>query len=73
MAVHRQKTQISRFADLEQTPTLRDLFFFGLVEVGVWLAKRGMIVMSLPPRDEDLAKLELAVDQFMVAHKSLLK
>jgi glutamate-1-semialdehyde 2,1-aminomutase len=73
MACHMQKKRISSFADLEHAPALKDLLFFDLVEAGVWLAKRGMIVMSLPLSDEDILKLESAVEKFILSHQSLLQ
>jgi glutamate-1-semialdehyde 2,1-aminomutase len=73
MAVHMQPGKIACYADIEHTPTLRDLFFFHLLEAGIWIAKRGMIVMSLPLTDADLDLLESAVERFVISHRSLLR
>jgi glutamate-1-semialdehyde 2,1-aminomutase len=45
-------------------PRLRDLFYFDLVERGIWFAKRGMFALSLALGDEDGGRLLAAVEEF---------
>jgi glutamate-1-semialdehyde 2,1-aminomutase len=51
---------------------LRDLFFFDLLDHGVWFARRGMINVSLPIGDAEAAKLESAVEEFVATRRTLL-
>jgi glutamate-1-semialdehyde 2,1-aminomutase len=43
---------------------LRDLFYFDLVERGIWFAKRGMFALSIALDEEDGNKLVGAVEEF---------
>jgi glutamate-1-semialdehyde 2,1-aminomutase len=43
---------------------LRDLFYFDLVERGIWFAKRGMFALSISLGEEDGNKLVGAVEEF---------
>ncbi|MFD1381586.1 hypothetical protein [Fodinicurvata halophila] len=51
---------------------LRELFFLDLIDAGVWLARRGMINVSLPMRDAEFDKLCAAVEEFVSVRKPLL-
>jgi glutamate-1-semialdehyde 2,1-aminomutase len=51
---------------------LRDLLFFDLLARGYWLARRGMINLSLPLTDGDLDGLVDAVGEFLEARRSLV-
>ena len=46
---------------------LRDLFYFDMVQRGVWLARRGMINLSLPIGDAECDQLLEAVEAFVEA------
>ncbi|HJU31641.1 MAG TPA: aminotransferase class III-fold pyridoxal phosphate-dependent enzyme [Hyphomicrobiaceae bacterium] len=49
------------------TPTeeaLRELYFFDLLAAGIYIARRGMIAMSLPIGDAECDRLVAAVDEF---------
>ena len=49
------------------TPTeeaLRELYFFDLLAAGVYIARRGMVAMSLPIGDAECDRLVAAVDEF---------
>jgi len=51
---------------------LADLFFFELLAKGFWLARRGMIVLSLTNTDADCDQLSAAVESFVDQYRSLL-
>jgi glutamate-1-semialdehyde 2,1-aminomutase len=50
---------------------LRDLFYFDLVERGVWFAKRGMFALSIALEDKDGERLLAAVEEFALSRASL--
>jgi glutamate-1-semialdehyde 2,1-aminomutase len=52
---------------------LAELFFFDLLARGFWIARRGMIVLSLPNTDRDCDQFAAAVEEFMETRKPLLK
>lgn len=52
---------------------LRELFFFDMLNAGVWLARRGMINLSLPIGDAECDLLVNAVEEFMQNHAALLE
>lgn len=43
---------------------VKDLFFFHMLEHGVYLARRGFVVLSLPIREEEIGRLVSAVEAF---------
>ncbi|MCC5988623.1 MAG: aminotransferase class III-fold pyridoxal phosphate-dependent enzyme [Pararhodobacter sp.] len=51
---------------------LRDLFFFDLLDHGIWLSRRGMINVSLPMGEAECAQLEAAVEEFVASRATLL-
>jgi glutamate-1-semialdehyde 2,1-aminomutase len=51
---------------------LRDLLFFDLLARGNWLAKRGMLALSLAISDQDCDQLVAAVEEFVATRASLL-
>ena len=53
-------------------PALRDLLFFDLLARGNWLAKRGMLALSLAISDQDCDGLVAAVEEFVATRGSLL-
>jgi glutamate-1-semialdehyde 2,1-aminomutase len=54
-------------------PRLKELFFFDLLAHGIWLARRGMITLSLPIGDTECDALVAAVEEFLSARRSLLR
>jgi glutamate-1-semialdehyde 2,1-aminomutase len=54
-------------------PRLRDLLFFDLLERGIWIARRGMINLSIALTEGDGDKLVAAVEEFMDARRSLFE
>lgn len=51
---------------------LRDLMFLGLLERGVYIARRGFIALSLPFGDAEADELVAAVAEVVRAHRSLM-
>jgi glutamate-1-semialdehyde 2,1-aminomutase len=54
-------------------PKLKELFFFDLLAHGIWLARRGMMTLSLPIGDTECDALVAAVEEFLSTHRSLLQ
>lgn len=58
------------------TPTeeaLRELYFFDLLAAGIYIARRGMIAMSLPTGDSECDRLVAAVDEFCASRGALMR
>ena len=51
---------------------LRELFFFDMLEAGIYLARRGMAALSLPVGEADCARYVAAVEEFAAARQPLL-
>ena len=52
---------------------LKELFFFDMLSRGIWLARRGMMTVSLPIGDAECDRLVAAVEDFVSARRSLLR
>jgi glutamate-1-semialdehyde 2,1-aminomutase len=65
MAVHMTRAPIREPADTARGHAkLRDLFYFDMLARGVWIAKRGMIALSIALDDTDCDRLVAAVEDF---------
>ena len=51
---------------------LKELFFFDMLEKGIWIARRGFFALCLPLGDAEYAKLETAVAAFLATRQPLL-
>jgi glutamate-1-semialdehyde 2,1-aminomutase len=51
---------------------LKELFFFDMLAHGIWLARRGMMALSLPIGDAECDRLADAVAEFLATRASLL-
>ena len=51
---------------------LRELFFFDMLDAGIYLARRGMVALSLPTTDTDLDRFAGAVGAFLDARTDVL-
>lgn len=72
MNVHMCPGQINSIRDLKHANSaLRDLFYFDLLEQGIWPARRGMLNLSLPMGEEEFDRLVDAVAYFVEKRKSL--
>lgn len=54
-------------------PDLHELFFLDLVDAGIWIARRGMINLSLPIGEAECDRLCAAVEEFVSTRKPLLQ
>lgn len=52
---------------------LRELFFFDLLEAGIYLARRGMLALTLPTTVLDVDRLISAVSLFIQSHQVALR
>ncbi|HWA79929.1 MAG TPA: aminotransferase class III-fold pyridoxal phosphate-dependent enzyme [Acetobacteraceae bacterium] len=53
-------------------PRLKELFFFDLLAAGFWIARRGMINLSLMTGEAECERLAEAVEEFLQARRPLL-
>jgi glutamate-1-semialdehyde 2,1-aminomutase len=73
LAVHTMRGQVTSPADAAKSDAkLKELFFFDMLAHGIWLARRGMMTLSLPIGDAECDKLVAAVEEFLSARRSLL-
>jgi glutamate-1-semialdehyde 2,1-aminomutase len=73
MTVHFTSASIRRPADVaELDPRLKELFFFDMIEAGFYIARRGMMVLSLPNGDADCDRFAAAVEEFLTSRRALL-
>jgi glutamate-1-semialdehyde 2,1-aminomutase len=52
---------------------LKELFFFDMLERGIYFARRGMLILSLPVGAAECDRLVEAVEDFLTARAPLLK
>jgi glutamate-1-semialdehyde 2,1-aminomutase len=51
--------------------SVKDLFFFHMLEHGIYLARRGFVVLSMPIGEEEIGRLVEAVDAFAARYAHL--
>ena len=74
LAVHMMRGPVSCPEDAANAdPKLKELFFFDMLSHGIWLARRGMMTLSLPVGDAECDSLVAAVEEFLSARRSLLR
>jgi len=74
MNVHMTDAPVRTPADAAKgDQQLRELFFFDLLNAGVWIARRGMINLSLPIGDSECETLVNAVESFIQDRLPLLE
>ncbi|MBR0648374.1 aminotransferase class III-fold pyridoxal phosphate-dependent enzyme [Roseomonas terrae] len=61
------------FVPTAREEQLRELFFFDMLEAGIYLARRGMVALSLPVGDADLDRFVAAVAAFADNRAELLR
>lgn len=52
---------------------VRELFFFDMLEAGIYLARRGMVALSLPVGEAELVRYRQAVAEFVRSRAPLLR
>jgi glutamate-1-semialdehyde 2,1-aminomutase len=73
LAVHMMRGPIRSPADAARGDAkLKELFFFDMLAHGIWLARRGMMALSLPIGDAECDRLAEAVGEFLQTRASLL-
>lgn len=66
LAVHFRDGEIRNEADADAgNQDLKELFFFDLLDRGVYIARRGMIVLSLAQDEAAFSRLEAAIEDFV--------
>ena len=73
MNLHATDAPIHSTADLRQSDQrIKDLFFFFMLEQGLYVARRGFIVLSLPVEGMHVDRFIASFDAFVDAHVRLL-
>ena len=73
MTVHMCAGTVRSVRDLERSEkALSDLFYFRALENGIWIARRGMINLSLPIGDAECERLLHAVQAFIASCNQML-
>ena len=73
MTIHPAPYPIIASAPLtEAQARTKELLFFGLVNRGFWLARRGMITVSIPVTDEMARELVAAFAEVLATHREAL-
>jgi glutamate-1-semialdehyde 2,1-aminomutase len=74
MAVHFSSTPIHNPRDAANGHQgLKELFFFDMLERGIYFAKRGMLILSLPVAAAECDRLVHALDDFLTTRAPLLR
>jgi glutamate-1-semialdehyde 2,1-aminomutase len=55
-----------------QEDGLRELFFLDMMKAGIYIARRGMVALSLPVGDAELDRYIAAVEEFCASRKPLM-
>jgi glutamate-1-semialdehyde 2,1-aminomutase len=50
----------------------RDLYFFDMQKAGFWLARRGMLALSVPLTEADYDAYVAATEEFIASRRALL-
>jgi glutamate-1-semialdehyde 2,1-aminomutase len=73
MTIHMTDRPIRCSADAAAADQeLKELFFFDMLERGVYLARRGMMALMLPLGDAECDRFAEAFDDFLAARRSLM-
>ena len=73
MQPHFRKGPIERpYAASPKEEALRELYFFDLLAAGIYIARRGMIAMSLPIGDAECDRLVAAVEEFCALRRPFM-
>ncbi len=72
LAVHTQRGPVASPADAGRDHAgLKELLFFDLLAAGFWMARRGMMALSLPVGDAECDRLAAAVEEFLAVRAPL--
>ncbi len=71
---HFRRGRIDRpYAITPREEALKELFFFDMLDAGVYIARRGMTALSLPTTQRDVVQFTTAVGDFLDARAPLLR
>lgn len=74
MNLHGTAAPIRSVADVKKAESsVRDLFFFHMAAYGIYVARRGFVVLSLPLTDDHLKQFANAFDEFVTQFRDLLR
>ncbi len=74
MNIHFTTAKVRSVRDAKDAdPDLRGLFFFDLLERGIYVARRGMINLSLPLGAQEFDGLAAAFEEFVTVRGNLLR
>ncbi|MCE2922437.1 MAG: aminotransferase class III-fold pyridoxal phosphate-dependent enzyme, partial [Roseomonas sp.] len=60
------------YAASPQEDGLRELFFLDMMQAGIYIARRGMVALSLPVGEPELLRYIVAVEEFCASRKPLM-
>jgi glutamate-1-semialdehyde 2,1-aminomutase len=73
MTLHATDRPLRCAADLAGSdPRVKDLIYFALLERGVFMARRGMVALSLPFGDAEVEQFAAALDDVLTTHQAVL-
>jgi glutamate-1-semialdehyde 2,1-aminomutase len=73
MNLHATNRDVRRPADLAGSDMrVKDLLFFALLERGVFIARRGLVALSLPFGDAEADQFVVALDDALATHQAVL-
>jgi glutamate-1-semialdehyde 2,1-aminomutase len=74
LALHTTSAPIRSAEDAAKADgRLKELLFFDLLEHGIWIARRGMLALSLPIGDGECDRLISALTEFVESRASLVR
>ena len=72
MNLHATRDQIKRPADTAGADNrLRELFYFDVLADGIFIAHRGLVALSLPVGEQEVAQFKWATEQFLSCRAQL--
>jgi len=71
--VHFRRGVAAPYADTEREAGLRELFFLDLLAGGIYLARRGMVSLSLPVGEAECDALAAVVEEFCASRAPLIR
>ena len=73
MTLHATDRPLRNAADgAGSDPRIKDLLYFALLERGIYMARRGMVALSLPFGDAESDRFAAALDEALAEHASVL-
>jgi len=74
MTAHATRQPIRTAADIATSnQDVKELFFFDMMEAGIWIARRGFVALNIMIGDGEGDRFVAAVEEFVTARKALLQ